>query len=1331
MKIRCCVLLFLISFQLPAQDLAPLHVGSLVADRLEREQIAWQALEDYLKAVLQRPVKVDVYHYEALEQALQRRAVDVLITNGTHYLAHKHRAGLSAPAASLVRVSQEGRPVFGAAGTVLVRQERSDLQRWQDLSARRIASTGTYALRHYQAQAYQFATATGKLPNFQLQQTLSIADSLNAVLTGGVDAAFVPAGALERLRQHDAEAAQQLRVLTPVTRTEFPYQTSTPIYPERLVAMLPQVDDLWARKITAALLMLPENEARAMGIYGFTLPYDYTALEDLLRALHLPPYQHPAQVSLAQVWRDYHYTIVGLLAALTLIVGLLLMTFQHAQRLHKARTLLARSHQQLQTERLWLESLLDHIPGLVFFKNPDGAFTFCNRGLEALLECPRQQVMGKTDEDFFTPEQAEQFRAHDQQVMSGAAALNNEEWITVADTGPRLFYTSKVAIRDALGQVQGVLGISQDITELRQAQQALQLRELDYRSAIETSPDGFLMVDSQGYILQVNQAYCRLSGYQAEALVGRHIATLDVDDEQAVNIQMERIKSCGQIHFERRHLSRDGGTWLADVMVSYVPAHGGRFYCFLRDMTEQKQLAEQMRILSLAVEQSPASIVITDLDARIEYVNQAFQNNTGYSFEEVRGKNPRILQSGKTAAHQYDTLWTNLVNGKPWHGELLNRRKDGSEYIELAHMAPVRQANGAISHYLGIKQDITEQKRIEQELQQYREHLEERVRRRTEELEQERQRAEAANQAKSIFLANMSHEIRTPMNAIVGFSHLLAQETAEAKTRERLAKIIDSGKHLLGIINDILDLSKIEAERLVLEQQPFNLLSCVDHAISLMSERMAAKGLQFSAELDDQLASLWLLGDSVRFNQIIINFLSNACKFTDQGQIVLRALLLSQNEQTVSVRLEVTDTGIGIAADQQQAIFEPFQQGDVNTGRLYGGTGLGLAISRRLARMMGGEVGVVSTVGQGSRFWLQATLPITTRPEPVMALSDGPPLGDARVLLVEDNALNQEVALALLQRLGLAVDSADNGQQAIDKVKQHHYDLVLMDLLMPVLDGLKATQAIRQLPTGKTLPIIALTANAFAESRQRCLDAGMNDFLTKPIDPEQLQQMLSAWLPKAQVKVPKKPVEIKDKDERGSECFDPERGLRYFADDHTLYQNTLRRFIERHQNAVEPMSQAWRQRDWETCQRLAHTLKGLAATVGGEAVRQQASAVEKACARQQPFNDALLHSLAQALAQLCQVIADYLPAPKASPHAIAPLPAEQLQPLAQQLEQALAGHDLQALTLWQSLREGLPKQSSAAKVQALDHAIDNFDFAQASTLLADFQALLSDQRSQP
>lgn len=1028
-------------------------------------------------------------------------------------------------------------------------------------------------------------------------------------------------------------------------------------------------------------------------------------------------------------------------------------------------------------------------------------------------------------------------------------------------------------------------GIILDITARKEAENAVRESENIYRSLFKNLLNAAAYcrmlyrddLEEEDFVyLEVNEAFMVQTGLRD--VIGRRaseiIPGIRDRDPKLFEILNRVIRTTRPERFEMYMVALQ--QWIYAAVYSPAPSH---FVLVFDVITERKQSEARLQKLSLAVEQSPISIVITNTSAEIEYINESFTRITGYDLADVRGKNPRFLQSGKTPRDYYDSLWKALTEGQSWQGEFINRRKNGELFIEYESFTPIRQPDGTITHYLSIKEDITEKKRLNQELDSHRHRLEELVEERTRQLQEanrilekksaeitnlynnapcgyhsldaqgryvavndtelamlgytreeligkkqirdlmlpesqerflvnfqallkngrvrdieynlvrkdgsilpvvintdtvcdtngnflysrstlfddtERKRreqqivllnrhywaelaqradeAEAATRAKSAFLANMSHEIRTPMNTILGLTHLLQRGTIDSEHLEKLAKITNAAHHLLSIINGILDLSKIEAGRFQLEVIDFSVEEVFDKVSSMIGPRLRGKGLAFTVEYNELPA--WLYGDPTRLSQLLLNYLDNAVKFTDRGEVTLRARILEENaENELLIRFDVLDTGVGIEPDKCARIFSAFEQADNSITRRYGGTGLGLAINRRLASLMGGDTGVESTPGKGSNFWFTAHLRRGTEQSREETLDAEQILlhkyHGARILVVEDNPINQDVIRELLEGVGLAVDLANDGNNAVEKVHQHTYDLILMDVQMPVMNGLVATSTIRALPEGNQVPILAMSANVFSEDRQQCLSAGMDDFVGKPVIPEALFTSLVRWLRKS-VKSDDVQAKFFPESNAGPDSslsspsilppvltnlggLDTVLGLKTQRGRVDHYLRLLRNFARYHQDDMTRLEQSLVRGDRKNAQHLAHTLKGVAANLGANVLR----------ARVQQLEDALRRGAAEAEIEplrtmieieLSTLVAAILAVPFPSSTTSQVITTEKTKNLLAQLEHLLVTNDYAGHAFFhengQYLRVVLGENSAE-----LERLLERFDYEEALSLV--------------
>lgn len=1134
------------------------------------------------------------------------------------------------------------------------------------------------------------------------------------------------------------------------------------------------------------------------------------------------------------------------LAAIVVLAGLLALYVRSLQgRNIEVQDLVEQRTQQLRAAKEEAEQLYRMVPTATMTVSPDRIITGVNQRMARYTGYTIEEMVGRPCSDFVWESCTNGCVLFDN--PSTAPVWDKECRLKAKDGSELILVKNADILRDAEGKVTGGIEVLQDMTQHRKMLADLQEKEERLRQIITTSNEGFWLVDMELRTKDVNQALCDMLGYKREQIIGRPLSDFVHDlDVEIYQEQASRISTTTHRNYEIRLKTADHGIIFTQFSATTLRDPNGvprGSFAFINNVTQRKLNEDRLRKLSQAVEQSPAAVLITDLKGKIEYVNPKFSQVTGFSQEEAIDQNPSILKSGLVEEETYKKMWDALAAGGEWRGELLNKKKNGELYWEVASISAIKNQAGETTHYLVVREDITSRKQAESAARRetaklstmisgmeegvvfadrddvvvevneflcrllgvrradilgkrlweiHKEPALSQVRKIVENLRLDpdrqavsmqrpigeaevimrvkaikrdgvydgvllnvinvtdlvaaRRQAEDANRAKSEFLAVMSHEIRTPMNGVIGMIDLMLGGDITAEQREYLSLARNSAQSLLTVIDDILDFSKIEAGKLKLEKVRFNLRDTLGDSLRLLSGWALEKGLELIGRIKPEVPEE-IIGDPGRLRQVVVNLLSNALKFTDHGEVAMEVKLLKSHQGQVELGFTVRDTGIGIPVDKQVAVFQAFEQADMSSTRAHGGTGLGLAISSQLVELMGGHMSLVSKPGQGSSFSFSVQMGVPDqvatprgiakklvgsralvvddnfsnreavaelliymglevmtavglqeadeiietallegRPfnlilldtiipkqdplnfaqevmgnrdlgvkiimmlatadrraerelykeaglthclaKPILqselqevvsqilsdqdltmarfghaAASSSVPVG-LKVLLAEDNLVNQRVASELLRREGHRVQVANNGLEALAKLERERFDLVFMDLQMPRMDGLEATKRIRQreVKTGEHVPIVAMTAHAMRGDRERCLTAGMDDYLTKPIDPDLMNQVIHRVGPGERTG---------SSGQKHASVVDMHKLGKRFAGDQALKLKLMQVFLEEYPLLMSDVRRAVLKAEPEALARAAHTVKGSLGYFEAAAASQAALDMER------------------------------------------------------------------------------------------------------------------------
>ncbi|MYM81770.1 PAS domain S-box protein [Duganella sp. FT50W] len=797
-----------------------------------------------------------------------------------------------------------------------------------------------------------------------------------------------------------------------------------------------------------------------------------------------------------------------------------------------------------------------------------------------------------------------------------------------------------------LGEQALVLMALRDMSQRQRAEEALQASAERYRQIVQTAAEGIWMTDADDRTTFVNPTLAKMLDYEVDQMMGRAMTEFMDDAGRALLKQHLRQRLSGQAgqvgQDDVCFLRSDGSTVWCLLSTTVMNADNGHYagtLAMLTDITARRQAEQALhgssQRLASIFNAVTNGLVMVDGHGVILERNVAAARMLTHSAElSPGGLWAGVREDGTPYDGASHPVQLALVTGMPVRDVVMGLcQQDGARRWLSVNAEPIADNSGAVQLVVASLTDITDRKRGEDALRELNEHLEERVAIRTRELDHARRAAEEASQTKGQFLANMSHEIRTPMNGVIGMAYLALKTELDPRQRDYLEKIRFAGEHLLGIIDDILDISKIEAGKLEVEQVDFALDHVIQTLLTVVAPKAASRELELLVDLDPTLPRV-LRGDPLRLGQVLINYTNNAIKFSEKGRIEVRVRQVVGDAHGCLLRFEVSDCGIGLSEAEIDKLFQSFQQADTSTTREYGGTGLGLAICKQLAQLMGGEVGVRSRPGHGSTFWFTARLGISSAsvPQLIDRVKDAAAellassrsaalmaaLKNARILLVEDNTFNQQIALELLEEVGSSVCLAANGMEALELLRQTAFDCVLMDVQMPLMDGLEATRRIRADPRLADMRVLAMTATATSEDRVRCIEAGMDDFISKPIQPALMYQTIASWLPErdhnaAPAPLPHKPARAAFKSTLGG---DPAViDLSILAKLLGYHPHKVRKFafkfLQNTQDGLNQMEAALRRGDLATLRELGHRLKSPARTVGALGMGELLLALEQ------------------------------------------------------------------------------------------------------------------------
>ncbi len=1095
-----------------SSDAPAVRIGVVSQMGSERCSARWDPVLTYLDSAIgdhrftMVPLNVD----QALK-TVEAGGLDFFIADPAVAAEMIYRKG-GRKLATLKHRAPDGTPAVQCGGVVLCRRDSWSIEHAEDLRGLRFAAVNHRVLGGWLAAARELKKLGITRDQFATLEFLESDEAVvHAVFDGTVDAGTIETSALETMAAEGLIDLDELRIINlwdGDREASFPFRVSTRLYPERPFVAATHVPQDLVDRVAATLLSMPEDSElhpTSPCIAGWTLPAKYKPILDCLIELDVEPYGTLFRPSRHQLMMMYRWWIIGGVGLLLLIIGGSIAIVRKNRELGRFKSELQneldrrkKSESELKASEKRYRMIVENAPDPFFSLDRDGLIDDVNEAFLHAILFRRDQILGTHHETGIHPE--------DRQLVAGAIAdvskggTGRYEARVRDATGRHSWYSIVIWQKfDERGEPAGIQGLARNVDDRRKDE--IRLRQLS--QAIEQSPVAVVITDVEGTIQYVNPTCSEMTGYSSEELLGKNPRVLQSGrhPESFYRELWETILSGEIWRGEFWNRTRDGVEYLERATIAPVRDHHGEIVRFVAVKESYREIHEITRTLretealfQTVIETARDAIFVKDRDFRYRLVNPAMARSFDLTPEEIRGLTDLDLFDEETAREIRNN------DRRVLEGEVVEAISSSTVHGKTRSFAvsrvPLKDQEGTIIGICGIARDITERLKYE------------------ERLEEARNEAETATRAKSLFLANISHELRTPLNGIVGMIDLLDQTTLNQEQREYLRIAETSANLLTELIGDVLDLSRIEAGKIRLNPETLILREWLKETIDIVIERAKAKDLHLTFAIEPDVPKT-IRADHCRLQQILLNIVSNAIKFTEEGSIaVIVESDPTEGQPGKSLRFSVIDTGIGVPGDRLETIFGVFSQADESPTRRHGGSGLGLAISKELIEKMGGRIWAEQRTEGGTVF--RFTLPqesIETVEVKRDGASEPPPLSssaDLHVLVVDDNPVNRIVAVEAVRRFGHRVVEAENGSEALDiLISQGPFDVVFMDVQMPIMDGLEATRHIRRGQAGDPhIRIIGLTAAATATDAEACLRAGMDEYLSKPVRFEELRAAL-------------------------------------------------------------------------------------------------------------------------------------------------------------------------------------------------------------------------------